>query len=154
MSLQPRHGGLLRRSSRLSLWGGVAVLWALAGADPVRAEDALARQLVGETLSAVVYASASPGAVSGKSLRRVVLQAYLEPDGRALSREWDSSRDRYSVPAPARWTLAADRLCIDLRTGALCANVHVWGPRIAGIGVQPYTMLDGDLRPGNTITGK
>jgi hypothetical protein len=35
----------------------------------------------------------------------------------------------------------------------LCAKVHIWGPRIAGIGTQPYAMLDGDIRPGNAITG-
>jgi hypothetical protein len=33
--------------------------------------------------------------------------------------------------------------------------VHVWGPRIAGVGVQPsYAMLDGDLKPGNVIGGR
>jgi hypothetical protein len=36
----------------------------------------------------------------------------------------------------------------------MCAVVHVWGPRIAGIGTQPYAMLDGDLQPGNVVGGR
>jgi hypothetical protein len=36
----------------------------------------------------------------------------------------------------------------------MCADVHVWGPRIAGVGAQPYAMLDGDLKPGNVIGGR
>lgn len=121
---------------------------------PVRAGDVLATQLEGKTLSAVVYASDAPGPVSGRSLHRMMLQAYLEPDGQALFRQWVGARDRYSAPAAARWSLIGDRLCLALPGGALCAAVHVWGPRIAGIGIQPYAMLDGDLQAGNAITGR
>ena len=134
---------------------GVAVvlLLLLHGVTAACADDALATQLVGRTLSAVVYAAASPGPVSGHALRRIVLQAYLEPGGRAVLRQWVSARDSYTAPAQGHWSLSEDRLCIDLAAGPICAKVHVWGPRIAGIGVQPYAMLDGDLRPGNAVTG-
>jgi len=142
-----------RPLARIAVSAAAFALSMLSGA-PVRAGDVLATQLEGKTLSAVVYASDAPGPVTGRSLHRIMLQAYLEPDGRALFREWVSARDRYSAPAPARWSLAGDRLCLALPGGALCAAVHVWGPRIAGIGIQPYAMLDGDLQPGNAISGR
>lgn len=142
-----------RLAIRVNARAGAVALMLLGGAAPACADDALMTQLVGKTLSAVVYASASPGPVSGHSLQRIVLQAYLEPGGRALLRQWVSARDSYTAPVQGHWSLAADNLCIDLPAGPLCAKIHVWGPRIAGIGVQPYAMLDGDLRPGNAVTG-
>lgn len=130
---------------------GGATLVAMAITAP-RAQDAPAPRLVNTTLSAVVYMSTVPGPVSDHSLRRVVLQAYLAPEGRALFRQWMGSRDSYSAPAPARWSLASDRLCLEAATLAFCVRVHAWGPRIAGIGLHPYAMLDGDLEPGDAIT--
>ena len=82
-----------------------------------------------------------------------VLQAYLEADGRALVRQWQSADNRYSAPARTRWSLSDDKLCIELSAAPICAKVHIWGPRIAGIGTRPYAMLDGDLQPGNAIAG-
>jgi hypothetical protein len=83
-----------------------------------------------------------------------MLQAYLEPGGRMVVRQWVASRNSYSAPAQGRWSVSDDRLCIDLPGGPpLCAKVHVWGPRIAGVGTQPYAMLDGDLQPGNAVGG-
>jgi hypothetical protein len=116
----------------------------------------LPSQLAGKTLSAVAYVPHSAGAPGGGELRRIMLQAYLATDGSAVVRQWLPARDSYSAPAQTAWSLTANRLCIDLAagdgaTGPLCAEVHIWGPRIAGIGTQPYAMLDGDLQPGNVI---
>jgi hypothetical protein len=107
-------------------------------------------QLGGHTLSAVVFVPRPPGQ-GGGTLQRLVLQAYLAADGSAVVRQWLGARNRYSTPAPTRWSLADNTLCVDLPTGPLCARVHLWGPRIAGIGIRPYVMLDGDLQPGNAI---
>ena len=108
-------------------------------------------------MSAVAYVPRAPDAGSG-TLERIMLQAYLASDSKTLVRHWIGSRNRYSAPVATRWSLAENTLCIDLPTidspsRKLCAKVHIWGPRIAGIGTQPYAMLDGDLRPGNAITG-
>jgi hypothetical protein len=137
----------------MKTWLGAIALVALTGVPQARAEDGLAAQLAGRTLSAVAYVASAPGPV-GNDLRRIMLQAYLEPAGRMLLRQWVAARDSYSAPTEGRWSVAADRLCIDLPSGPLCAKVHIWGPRIAGVGTQPYAMLDGDLQPGNAITGR
>jgi hypothetical protein len=97
-------------------------------------------------------------------LRRIVLQAYLAADGTTILRQWLPERDRYSAPQRTRWSIVQNRLCLDLPPDAaetaaappgharpLCAAIHLWWPRIAGIGIDPYAMLDGDLQPGNTI---
>jgi hypothetical protein len=92
----------------------------------------------------------------------MMLQAYLAPDGAALVRKWLPDRNSYSAPAPTHWSLSANKLCIDMPAtsgnagGAapLCAVVHVWWPRISGIGTQPYAMIDGDLQRGNAIGGR
>jgi hypothetical protein len=148
--------------SRVLGWAGLVALLALCAGGPAGAADpapSLAAQLGGKTLSAVAYVPRAP-ATGGGSLQRIMLQAYLASDGKTLVREWIVSRNRYSAPAATRWSLSDDRLCIDLPAATdsparkLCANVHVWGPRIAGIGTQPYAMLDGDIRPGNAITGR
>jgi len=103
-------------------------------------------------LSAVAYVPRN-AANGGGSLQRLMLQAYLEPGGSALVRQWVPARNSYSAPARTRWSLADDTLCIEIPNTPFCARVHVWGPRIAGIGAKPYAMLDGDLQPGNAITG-
>jgi hypothetical protein len=106
--------------------------------------------LAGHTLSAVIYLPAPPDSHRG-DLARLMVQAYLSPDGGALVRLWNTEADRYSVPATSRWSLSGSRLCIGLPSGETCVDVHVWGPRIDGIATDPYRMLVGDLRPGNAI---
>src|SRR5713226_8445099 len=135
-------------------WGALLALSLLgAGGTAVAAEaPSLAAQLGGKTLSAVAYVPRSSSA-GGGSLQRIMLQAYLEASGAALLRQWVPARNSYSVPARTRWSLQDDTLCIELPSAPLCAKVHIWGPRIAGIGTRPYAMLDGDLQPGNAITG-
>ena len=111
----------------------------------------------GHTLNAVAHVPRPPGTAGGGELSRIMLQAYLRPDGRALVRVWDTARNRYTPAAERRWSLSGRTLCVDLpgggTPGSLCADVHVWGPRIAGIGTRPYAMIDGDLQPGNAIGG-
>jgi hypothetical protein len=114
----------------------------------------LASQLAGNTLSAVAYVPHAPGLPGGGQLSRVMLQAYLRADGRALVRAWDPAHDAYTAPAERRWSLSGSKFCIDLPIGPpnpICADIHIWGPRIAGVGIQPYAMLDGDLQPGNAL---
>ena len=160
MAQQPRCGVLSRTPPRMTAWAGLVALLPLSAGAPACAADSapsLAAQLGGNTLSAVAYVPRPPGA-GGGGLQRIVLQAYLASDGRTVLRQWLGSRNSYSTPVQTRWSLSESRLCIDLPPlalpgGPLCAKVHVWGPRIAGIGTQPYAMLDGDIRPGNVITG-
>jgi hypothetical protein len=113
----------------------------------------LGREFIGHTLSAVAYVARVPGGGAGGNLKRIMLQAYLAADGSALVREWEPMRNGYTRPVRKAWSLAATRLCIDLPSRRLCADVHVWRPRIAGISSQPYAMLDGDVQPGNAIAG-
>ncbi|MGH7091077.1 MAG: hypothetical protein ACREFQ_19440, partial [Stellaceae bacterium] len=90
---------------------------------------------------------------------RVVFQAYLAPGGSELVRRWDPSRDRYTVPADAHWTLSGATLCMDfpgLAGGGdpnICIETHVWGPRISGntSGAGRFALLNGDIEPGNSI---
>jgi len=118
------------------------------------APSVLPAQLAGKTLSAVVFVPRPPGATGGGALQRIMLQAYLAADGGAVVRQWAPERNSYSAPAQTHWSLTDNRLCLDLTAGKMCAVVHVWGPRIAGIGTQPYAMLDGDLQPGNVVGGR
>jgi len=133
----------------------VALLSLAAGGRIWAAESPvpLAGRLAGSTLSAVAYVPWRPGLPGGGELARLMLQAYLRADGGAVVRVWDPGHNAYTAPVERRWSLEGDRLCIDLPTGPLCAEVHVWGPRIAGTGTHPYAMLDGDLQPGNAISG-
>ena len=112
--------------------------------------------LAGNTLSAVTWVPHSAATPGGGALSRFVLQAYLRQDGTALIRVWDAVRNAYTKPAERYWTLSGSRLCLDLPPpgpGGICADVHSWGPRIAGFGTAPYVMLDGDLKRGNALTG-
>jgi hypothetical protein len=113
--------------------------------------------LAGNTLSAVTWVPRSAATLGGGALSRFMLQAYLRQDGGALIRVWDPTRNAYTPPVERSWTLSGNRLCLDLPApgpGRVCAEVHTWGPRIAGVGTAPYAMLDGDLRPGNTLFGR
>ena len=160
MTQQPRCGVLSGNLAGMRAWAGLVALSTLSAGGPACAADlapSLAAQLGGKTLSAVAYVPRPPGTGSG-TLERIMLQAFLASDGRTLVRQWVGSRNRYSAPAATRWSVSDNTLCIDvpatdLPGRKLCANVHVWGPRIAGIGTRPYAMLDGDIRPGNAIIG-
>jgi hypothetical protein len=112
--------------------------------------------LAGQTLNAYAYIAAQPGIHHGR-LERLMLQAYLGPGGRALVRVWDGGRNAYTPIAERGWTLEGSTLCFGLPGGGaekMCADVHVWGPRIAGTGIKPYVQIEGDLQPGNTIGGR
>lgn len=135
-----------------------ALLTAAATGVSAAPEPAPAAQpvLAGHTLNAFAYVSAPPGSHRG-GLDRLMLQAYLGPGGRALVRVWDEARRAYTPVAERPWSLAGRTLCVGLPAGGppkLCADVHIWGPRIAGTGIQPYVQLDGDLQPGDTIGGR
>jgi hypothetical protein len=140
--------------------GAVLVaLWFSAtagGAWAVEPPAVNAGQLAGNTLSAVAFVPRGPGMPGGGELARIMLQAYLAADGRAVVRAWDPNRAAYTVPAERRWSLTGSTFCLDVPLAGphpVCADIHIWGPRIAGVGVKPYAMLDGDLRPGNAIGG-
>ena len=125
----------------------------LDGANGADVSNGMA-MLVGNTLTAVTWVphpAASPG---GGSLNRLMFQAYLRQNSIALIRVWDTARNAYTRPIERNWGLYGSRLCLDLPApgpGRICADVHSWGPRIAGIGTAPYVMLDGDLKPGNAL---
>lgn len=131
---------------------GLLALASIAAGGSAQAEVPLAARLAGNTLNAIAYVPWRPGLPGGGELARLMLQAYLRSDGSAEVRVWNPAHASYTVPVERHWTLSGDRLCIDLPTGLLCAAVHVWGPRIAGVGTKPYAMLDGDLQPGNAIS--
>jgi hypothetical protein len=101
----------------------------------------------------VPRSAATPG---GGALSRFMLQAYLRQDGSAMIRVWDAVRNAYTKPVERYWTQSGSKLCLDLPPpgpGGICADVHSWGPRIAGFGTAPYVMLDGDLKRGNALVG-
>jgi hypothetical protein len=54
------------------------------------------------------------GMPGGGELARIMLQAYLGADGRALVRAWDPSRDAYTAPAERRWSLSGSTFCLDV----------------------------------------
>ena len=127
---------------------------ATAGASAAEPPPVAANRLVGNTLSAVAFVPRSAGMPGGGELTRIMLQAYIEPGGRALVRAWDPTRDAYTVPTERRWSLVGSTFCVDVPLAGphpICADIHVWGPRIAGVGAEPYAMLDGDLQPGNVL---
>ena len=134
----------------VALWFGAATT-AVSAAEP---PPVAANQLIGNTLNAVAFVQRTAGLPGGGELARIMLQAYLGPDGRALVRAWDPGRDAYTAPAERRWSLSGATFCLGLPIGGsqpVCADIHIWGPRIAGVGVKPYAMLDGDLQPGDTL---
>ena len=135
-----------------------SIVLVIAGMDAKAANgpQILADLLAGKTLSAVTWVPRPGSASGGGALTRFMLQAYLRQDGSALIRIWDPARNEYTRPVERNWTLSGKRLCLDLPNpgpGRICAEVHSWGPRIAGTGTAPYVMLDGDLKPGNALFG-
>jgi len=146
----------MKRAAKVfvALWFGIATGSASAAGPP----PVTASQLVGNTLSAVAFVARGVGTpsadVPGGELARIMLQAYLGADGQALVRAWDPRRDAYTAPVERRWSLSGSTFCVDvplIGTQPICADVHIWGPRIAGVGAKPYAMLDGDLQPGNAL---
>lgn len=124
------------------------------GVAATEAPPSLSSVLAGRTLSAVIYVRRPPWLRSDSELARFMFQAYLRANGSALVRVWDEGRDAYTRPIERRWTASERRLCVGLpRPGPaqVCADVHLWGPQIAGMGISPYVMLDGDIEPGDTI---
>ncbi|MBV9859454.1 MAG: hypothetical protein JO038_05040 [Alphaproteobacteria bacterium] len=146
----------MKRGLVIGMLAGFAAIAAAKAADPLPPFPDL---LAGNTLSAVTFVPRPPGAPGGGALSRIMLQAYLRRDGSALVRVWDPGRDAYTVPVERRWTVSNRTLCLDLTNigstgpapGIVCVDAHIWGPRIAGMGMHPYAMLDGDLQPGNRI---
>jgi hypothetical protein len=132
---------------------GLALFAAALGSARAEDQPPLHERLAGNTLSAVLFVP-RPAAGSG-SLNRVVFQAYLRADGSALVRVWDPARDAYTAPSERKWSATGMTLCLDIPrsdiAGQGCAELHYWGPRIAGTGTGQFFMLDGDIEAGNTI---
>jgi hypothetical protein len=143
---------------------GIALLAALllapTGAARAGNTDPLdaAKDLVGKTLSGVAYLpQATPvrDTAGVPSLKTVMFQAYLQPDGMAQVRAWDPVADRYSAIATERWQGTGDQLCLTVPAfglpDALCLALHVWGPEFAGTAVNHTGMVKGDVQPGSAL---
>jgi len=140
---------------RMRSWATLFALTMVVGPAPRASAGEAVATLAGKTLSAVTFVMRRQGVPS--ELRRFMFQAYLRAGGGALVRVWEPRRDAYTRPREGTWALSGSTLCLDLHAGPgrVCADIHIWGPRIAGIGVSPYVMLDGDLSSGNEIaTGR
>src|SRR5580692_4682054 len=119
----------MKRTGRIfmTLWFSAATVGAAAAEPP----PVTASQLAGNTLSAVAFVARGPGMPGGGELARIMLQAYLGADGRALVRAWDPSRDAYTAPEERRWSLSASTFCLELQLAGpnpICADIHIWGP--------------------------
>lgn len=136
----------------------VGVMLAAAGALPPpqdRLPDPppLTREaFAGHTLSAVTF---GPGS-KGSSVGAVMWQAFLQPDGAALLRHWDTGRNSYAPAVRTTWELRGERFCLGQppagATGAACVDLHGWGTTLHGIGADGRSMVKGDLKPGNLVT--
>ena len=125
------------------------ILPAIVMAHAASAADSLSPAFSGKTLSAIAYVERRQAARGSSGLTRLMFQAYLETGGGTLVRVWDPLRNAYTPPGRGSWSLNGSRLCLDrIAAGRLCADIHIWGPRIAGVGIDPYVMLDGDLEAG------
>jgi hypothetical protein len=84
-----------------------------------------------------------------------MFQAYLQPDGTAQVRSWDTVAARYTPIATERWHGAGDQLCLTVPgfalSGELCLALHLWGPEFAGTGVNHSGMVKGDVQPGSLL---
>jgi hypothetical protein len=136
------------------------ILLASAGAARAGNTDPLdaAKDLAGKTLSGVAYLpQATPvlGTAGVPSLKTVMFQAYLQPDGSAQVRAWDPVADRYSAIETRPWHGAGDQLCLTVPAfalpDALCVELHVWGPEFAGTAVNHTGMVKGDVQPGSAL---
>ena len=117
-----------------------------------------AKDFADKTLSGVAFLpQAVPQADTAgtPSLRTVMFQAYLRPDGSALVRSWDPVANRYTATDTRPWRGEGDTLCLTVPgfalPDALCVSLHVWGPEFAGTGVNHNGMIKGDVRPGSAL---
>ena len=88
--MMPRAAGLT-----LALLLGAVAPAGAANTDPLDA----AKDLADKTLSGVAYIpqpTPQPGIEGTPSLKTVMFQAYLRPDGSALVRAWDPAANRYT----------------------------------------------------------
>ena len=147
----------MRRRAILTALTVALALSGRAGAGNVEALDA-AKDLADKTLSGVAYlpqATPALGVDGTPSLRTVMFQAYLKPDGSALVRAWDPVANRYTATDTQRWRGDGDTLCLTVPAfalpDALCVALHAWGPAFAGTGVNHNAMVKGDVRPGSAL---
>lgn len=147
--------GFVRPASARAIIAAMVLLAAGSGrAGAQNAAPASPGLLAGRSLSAVIYVRRPSSEPGPSELARFMFQAYLRAGGGALVRVWDTARDAYTRPSERRWSATGSRFCLGLPAPApprICADLHLWGPRIAGLGTEPYVMLDGDLKPGNVI---
>jgi hypothetical protein len=113
--------------------------------------DALdaAKDLADKTLSGVAFI---PQPNNASSLKTVMFQAYLRPDGSALVRAWDTAANRYTPTDTRPWRGERDQLCLTVPAFGLpeplCIQLHSWGVAFAGTGVNVNAMVKGDVRTG------
>jgi hypothetical protein len=148
---------------RVGVIGGALVFAVLLGAPHTASAgntDRLdaAKDLAGKTLSGVAYlpqATPQPGADETPSLKTVMFQAYLAPDGNAQVRAWDPVANRYSTTDTRPWRGEGDTLCLTVPAfalpDALCVSLHAWGPEFAGTGVNHNAMVKGDIQLGAAL---
>jgi hypothetical protein len=136
------------------------ILLALAGGAQAGNTDELdaGKDLAGKTLSGVAFLpQAAPvlDTAGVPSLRTVMFQAYLQPDGSAQVRAWDPVANRYSAIETRPWHGAGDELCLSVPAfglpDALCVALHVWGPEFAGTATNHTGMVKGDVQPGSAL---
>jgi len=142
-------------------WCLALLLLALAGSAHAGNVDPLdtSRDFAGKTLSGVAFLPQTvptPNPATGTpSLKTVMFQAYLQADGTAQVRSWDTLTDRYTPIATERWHGSGDQLCLTVPgfalPGELCLQLHVWGPEFAGTGVNHGGMVKGDVQPGSLL---
>ena len=135
----------------------IGVMLAAAGALPPPQErlpqpPPLTREaFVGHTLSAVTF---GPGG-KGKTVDAVMWQAFLQPDGGAVMRRWDTGRNAYAPAVRTTWELRGERFCLGQSpsgaSGPACVDLHGWGTTLHGIGADGRSMVKGDLKPGNLV---
>jgi hypothetical protein len=145
-----RHRLALLSTLLILLAGGVQA----GNTDPLDA----AKDLAGKTLSGVAYlpqATPALGTDGVPSLRTVMFQAYLQPDGSAQVRAWDPAANRYSAIETRPWHGTGEQLCLTIPAfalpGELCLALHVWGPEFAGTAINHGGMVKGDVQPGSLL---
>jgi hypothetical protein len=133
---------------------GAALPAVAANTDPLDA----AKDLADKTLSGVAYIpqpTPQPGIEGTPSLKTVMFQAYLRPDGSALVRAWDPATDRYTPIETRPWRGEGTTLCLTVPAfalpDALCVSLHAWGPEFGGTGVNHNAMVKGDVQQGSAL---
>jgi hypothetical protein len=138
----------------LAAFLGAAAPAAAANVDTLDA----AKDLADKTLSGVAYIpqpTPQPGTDGTPSLKTVMFQAYLRPDGSALVRAWDPAADRYTPTEARPWRGEGTTLCLTVPAfalpDALCVSLHAWGPEFGGTGINHNAMIKGDVRAGSAL---